>query len=252
VALFSAPCLVVGNQRNPEETSMNSQWIDIPAQGGNSFRGYLALPPAGHGPGIVLIQEIFGVNDHIQAVANQYALDGYVVLAPDLFWRSEPGVKLGYGESDWERAFALMQALDFDLAVDDLRRTAETLRGRDDCSGRVASVGYCMGGVLSFLSAANAGVDAAVCYYPGSIEKRLDQADRIQCPTLFHFAEEDEHIDSDAVAAVQQKMAQVGGAQIETYPGVDHGFNCWARPMYNQPASALAHGRSLVFLANNL
>lgn len=231
---------------------MHSQWIDIPAQDGNRFRGYLALPPAGHGPGIVLIQEIFGVNDHIQAVADQYALDGYVVLAPDLFWRSEPGVKLGYDESGWERAFGLMQALDFDLAVDDLRRTAETLRGRDDCSGRVASVGYCMGGVLSFLSAANAGVDAAVCYYPGGIVKRLGQADRIQCPTLFHFAEEDEHIDSDAVAAVQQKMAEVGGAQIETYPGVDHGFNCWARPMYNQPASALAHGRSLVFLANNL
>jgi dienelactone hydrolase len=111
-----------------------------------------------------------------------------------------------------------MQALDFDLAIDDLRRSVELLRGRDDCNGRVASVGYCMGGVLSFLSAANAGVDAAVCYYPGSIEKRLDQAERITCPTLFHFAEEDDHIDSDAVAAVQEKMAQVGQAQIETYP----------------------------------
>jgi len=231
---------------------MTSQWIDIPAQDGNSFKGYLALPPTGHGPGIVLIQEIFGVNTHIQSVADQYASDGYVVLAPDLFWRSEPGVQLGYGEEDWEQAFALMQALDFDLAIDDLRRSVELLRGSDECNGRVASVGYCMGGVLSFLSAAHAGVDAAVCYYPGSIEKRLDQAEKIKCPTLFHFAEEDDHIDSDAVAAVQEKMAQVGGAQIETYPGVDHGFNCWARPMYNQNAAALAHGRSLVFLAENL
>ncbi|WP_313087756.1 dienelactone hydrolase family protein [Pseudomonas sp.] len=231
---------------------MTSQWIDIPAQDGKSFKGYLALPPTGHGPGIVLIQEIFGVNAHIQSVADQYASDGYVVLAPDLFWRSEPGVQLGYGEEDWERAFALMQALDFELAIDDLRRSVDLLRGRDECSGRVASVGYCMGGVLSFLLAAHQGVDAAVCYYPGSIEKRLDQADRIKCPTLFHFAEEDQHIDSDAVAAVQQKMAQVGQAQIETYPGVDHGFNCWARPMYNQNAAALAHGCSLVFLAENL
>lgn len=230
---------------------MTSQWIDIPAQDG-TFKGYLALPPAGHGPGIVLIQEIFGVNDHIQAVADQYALDGYVVLAPDLFWRSEPGVKLGYGEADWERAFELMKALDFDRAIDDLRRATETLRDRDDCNGRVASLGYCMGGVLSFLAAANAGVDAAICYYPGSIETRLDQADRIKCPTLFHFAEEDHYISSDAVAAVEQKMAQVGQAQIETYPGVDHGFNCWERPMYNQPAASLAHGRSLVFLAGEL
>ncbi len=231
---------------------MTSQWIDIPAQDGKSFKGYLALPPTGHGPGIVLIQEIFGVNAHIQSVADQYASDGYVVLAPDLFWRSEPGVQLGYGEEDWERAFALMQALDFELAIDDLRRSADLLRGRDECSGRVASVGYCMGGVLSFLLAAHQSVDAAVCYYPGSIEKRLDQAEKIKCPTLFHFAEEDQHIDSDAVAAVQQKMGQVGQAQIETYPGVDHGFNCWARPMYNQNAAALAHGRSLVFLAENL
>ena len=231
---------------------MTSQWIDIPAQDGKTFKGYLALPPAGHGPGIVLIQEIFGVNEHIQSVADQYASDGYVVLAPDLFWRSEPGVKLGYDGDDWERAFALMKALDFDLAIDDLRRSAERLRERDDCNGRVASLGYCMGGVLSYLLAANSGVDAAVCYYPGSIEKRLDQADKIKCPTLFHFAEEDDHIDSDVVAAVQEKMTQVGQSQIETYPGVDHGFNCWARPAYNQNAAALAHGRSLVFLADNL
>jgi len=231
---------------------MTSQWIDIPAQNGNTFGGYLALPPAGHGPGILLIQEIFGVNEHIRSVADQYAGDGYVVLAPDLFWRSEPGVQLSYDSDGWERAVALMKELDFDLAIDDLQRTADLLRGRDDCNGRVASVGYCMGGVLSYLLAARSGVDAAVCYYPGSIEKRLDQAERIECPTLFHFAEEDDHIDSDAVAAVQEKMAQVAGAQIETYPGVDHGFNCWARPMYNQPAAALAHGRTLVFLASSL
>jgi len=155
--VLAARRAVIGIIRKPTETGMTSQWIDIPAQDGKTFKGYLALPPAGHGPGIVLIQEIFGVNEHIQSVADQYASDGYVVLAPDLFWRSEPGVQLGYGEDDWEQAFSLMQALDFDLAIDDLRRSVELLRERDDCNGRVASVGYCMGGVLSFLSAANAG-----------------------------------------------------------------------------------------------
>lgn len=229
---------------------MTSQWIDIPAQDG-TFKGYLSLPPTGAGPGLVLIQEIFGVNDHIQAVADQYARDGYVVLAPDLFWRSQPGVKLGYAEQEWKRAFELMKQLDFDLSIDDLRRSVETLRQRDDCSGEVASIGYCMGGLLSFLCAANAGVDAAICYYPGGIENRLDQAEKIRCPTLFHFAEKDHYISADAVVAVRQAM-DGKSAQIETYADVDHGFNCWERPMYNQTAAALAHGRSLMFLANAL
>ncbi|MDX2353136.1 dienelactone hydrolase family protein [Pseudomonas sp. NPDC077382] len=228
---------------------MTSQWIDIAAQDGESFKGYLALPPTGTGPGIVLIQEIFGVNDHIQAVADQYALDGYVVLAPDLFWRTEAGVNLGYSEADWDKAFALMKKLDFDLALTDLRSTATALRARGDCTGQVASLGYCMGGVLSYLCAANAGVDAAVCYYPGGIETKLDQAGKIECPILLHFAEEDQYISADAVASARSALA-TKHAQIETYPGVDHGFNCWERPMYNQQAAALAHGRSLVFLAN--
>lgn len=228
---------------------MASQWIDISAQDG-TFKGYLSLPPTGAGPGLLLIQEIFGVNAHIQAVADQYARDGYV-LAPDLFWRSQPGIQLGYTEQDWKRAFELMKQLDFDLAIDDLRRSVETLRQRDECSGEVASIGYCMGGLLSFLCAANAGVDAAICYYPGGIENRLDQAEKIRCPTLFHFAEKDHYISADAVAAVRQAMAGKS-AQIETYAGVDHGFNCWERPMYNQTAAALAHGRSLMFLANTL
>ncbi len=88
---------------------MNSQWIDIAGNDGQTFKGYLSLPPTGRGPGLVLIQEIFGVNAHIRAVADQYALDGYVVLAPDLFWRAEPQVDLGYGEADWTRAFELMK-----------------------------------------------------------------------------------------------------------------------------------------------
>ena len=228
---------------------MTSSMIDIASNDGKSFQGYLALPPTGTGPGIVLIQEIFGVNSHIRAVADQYALDGYVVLAPDLFWRQQPGVDLGYTEADFGSAMGFMQNMDFGLAMQDLSATVVALRARAECTGRVASLGYCMGGLLSYLCAANAGVDAAVCYYPGSIETRLDQADKVHCPILMHFAEKDHYISAAAVKAVQAKFADVKNAVIEVYPGVDHGFNCWERPSYDQKTSSLAHGLSLSFLA---
>ncbi len=228
---------------------MTSSMIDIASNDGQSFQGYLALPPTGTGPGIVLIQEIFGVNSHIRAVADQYALDGYVVLAPDLFWRQQRGVNLGYTEADFGSAMGFMQKMDFGLAVEDLTATVAALRARAECTGRVASLGYCMGGLLSYLSAASAGVDAAVCYYPGSIENRLDQADKVRCPILIHFAEKDHYISAAAVKAVQEKFADAKNAVIEVYPGVDHGFNCWERPSYNQKTSSLAHGLSLSFLA---
>jgi carboxymethylenebutenolidase len=228
---------------------MTSSMIDIASHDGKSFKGYLALPPTGTGPGIVLIQEIFGVNSHIRAVADQYALDGYVVLAPDLFWRQQPGVDLGYTEADFGAAIGFMQKMDFSLAVQDLTTTVAALRARTECTGKVASLGFCMGGLLSYLSAANAGVDAAVCYYGGSIENHLDQASKVKCPILFHFAEKDHYISPAAVKAVQEKFADAKNAVIEVYPGVDHGFNCWERPAYHQQTSSLAHGLTLSFLA---
>jgi carboxymethylenebutenolidase len=228
---------------------MTSSMIDIRSTDGQTFQGYLALPPTGSGPGIVLIQEIFGVNRHIKAVADQYALDGYVVLAPDMFWRQQPHVDLGYTEQDFGAAVGFMQKTDFSLAVQDLTATVAALRARSECTGKVASVGYCMGGLLSYLAAANCGVDAAVCYYPGSIETRLDQADKVKCPILMHFAENDSHIPAAAVQAVKTRFAESRNAVIEVYPGADHGFNCWERPAYHQKTSSLAHGLTLSFLA---
>ena len=231
---------------------MTSQMIQIAHQDGTSFPGYLSLPPTGTGPGIVLIQEIFGVNSHIRAVADQYALDGYVVLAPDLFWRQKPGVQLGYGEADYNTAISMMQKLDFSLAVADLKSTVEALRARAECTGKVASLGFCMGGLLSYLSAVSAGVDAAICYYPGSIDAHLDKASHVKCPLLIHFAEKDHYISAAAVSAVQNAFKEFDHASINVYPDVDHGFNCWERPAYHQQTSAKAHGASLAFLATAL
>jgi carboxymethylenebutenolidase len=216
---------------------MKSRWIEVQAQDGGRFKAYLSQPPTGRGPGILLIQEIFGVNAHIRGVADQYAMDGYTVLAPDLFWRQQPGVELGYEQQDFGKGIALMNAMNVDLAVSDLRATLCVLRGLPQCSGRVASIGYCMGGKLSYLTAAATDIDAAVCYYGGGIHAALDLAPKIKAPLLFHFAEKDGFIPSSAVDAVRATFAGRDNVMFEVYAGVDHGFNCWDRATYDQTAA---------------
>ncbi len=228
---------------------MNSQWIEINSSTGATFPGYLSLPPTGTGPGILLIQEIFGVNAHIQGVADQYAMDGYVVLAPDLFWRQEPRVNLGYDGPDFNKGLELMAGLHLEDTLADLAQAASTLRQRPEVSAPVASLGYCMGGKLSYLAATRGIVDAAICYYGAGIDGLLQHAPAIHCPMLFHFAEQDAYISATAIRAVADTFAQQPNAWIQTYPHVNHGFNCWARGAYNQPAAALARGRSLEFLS---
>lgn len=231
---------------------MSSQWITLDAADGGRYDAYLALPPAGRGPGLVLFQEIFGVNAHIRAVAEQYALDGFVVLAPDVFWRDAPRVELGYAGADYDRAIALMKAADPAALQADLRSTVAALRARPEVGGaKVGAIGYCMGGRLAYLSAADPGVDAAVCYYGGGIHDRLDSAARIAAPVQFHYAENDHAIPLDKVDAVRAAFAGKP-AEFHVYPGATHGFNCWARGSYHPPSAALAHGRALQFLATHL
>lgn len=227
---------------------VTTEWIDIESASGKTFNGYLAVPPAGSGPGLLLIQEIFGVNHHIRTLAEQYALDGYVVLAPDVFWRQEPRVELGYEGEDLDRALKLVGEADFPQIIKDLSQAVETLRGRDECQGGVASLGYCMGGILSYLTAVEGVVDRAVCFYPGKIHQHLDKADAVTIPLQFHFAGEDRHITDEHVAATRRAFAQRPYVTIHVYKGADHGFNCWARDSYQRQAAALSHGRVLVFL----
>ena len=225
----------------------HTQWTDI-APG---FAGYLALPPAGSGPGLLLWQEIFGVNEHIQAVAEQYALAGFVVLAPDAFWRQAPRVELGYVGADRERAVALMQGYTAADALADIAAAVPVLRGRPEVTGRVGTLGYCMGGRLAYLTAATAKVDAAVAYYGGGIQTQLDRAVDIFCPVQFHYAGQDDHIPLTAVEQVQRAVT-APGTEVHVYPGSLHGFNCWARASYHPGSAALALGRSLSFLAHTL
>jgi carboxymethylenebutenolidase len=230
----------------------NSQWIDIETADGK-FGAYLSLPRGGKGPGIVLIQEIFGVNQHIRNVADQYAADGYVVIAPDLFWRHGARIELGYDEAGWKRAVELMQATDFATSQQDIAATVKVLRGLDAVGGaKVASVGYCLGGRLSYHTAANGLVDAAVAYYGGGIQNALERAPEIKVPLLMHFGAADSHIPQEAVKSIAETFDSNEQVEIHVYEGAEHGFNCNHRESYQQRASAQAHGHTLVFLGELL
>ncbi|VVE27869.1 dienelactone hydrolase family protein [Pandoraea cepalis] len=232
----------------------NSQWIRVETVDG-TFDAYLALPPSGpiaKAPGIVLVQEIFGVNEHIRGVADQYAMDGYVVLAPDIFWRAAPRVELGYSGDDWARAMELRQSIDIEKAVTDIEATAKALRSKLDAHAKIAAVGYCFGGLLSYLSAARGLVDAAVPYYGGGIHNYLGEAAGLNVPVQFHYGALDSHITPDIVASVSEAVKSRPNTEVFVYPNADHGFNCWARASYHQPSAALAHGRALEFLAKSL
>ncbi|WP_284619190.1 dienelactone hydrolase family protein [Aquabacterium humicola] len=223
---------------------VHSEWIEIEP----GFAAHLTLPPAGSGPGLLVLQEIFGVNDHIRAVARQYAMDGFVVLAPDVFWRQSPRIELGYEGHDRQRGVELAGQLQPAEVVADLQAAATALRGRAETAGRkIGAIGYCMGGRLAYAAAALAGVDAAVAYYGGGIQNQLDLAGRITCPVQFHYAGRDDHIPPAAVDKVRAAMAGKPH-EIHVYPDAMHGFNCWARASYDAPSAALAHGRSLQFL----
>ncbi len=229
----------------------NTQWIDVTTDEG-TFQAYLALPRGGKGPGIVLIQEIFGVNAHIRSVAEQYAADGYVVLAPDLFWREGAHIELGYDEPNWNKAVALKQATDTNKAVADVAATIKVLRGLDGVGPKVASIGYCFGGLLSYLTAAQGNVEAAVAYYGGGIQNELDKADAVKQPLLMHFGGKDSHIPAEAVKSIAERFGDRDNVEIHVYPDAEHGFNCSHRDSYHQRSSAEAHGNTLLFLAENL
>jgi carboxymethylenebutenolidase len=223
------------------DVSVTSRWIDIPA-GNESFQGYLALPKGGKGPAVIIIQEIFGVNSHIRAVAEQYAQDGYVALAPDIFWRTQPRVELTYAGAD----------RDVGLAVADIGATAAALRAMPEVTGKVAAIGYCFGGRLAYLAAAQNTIDLGVSYYGGGIQNLLDEAAKIKVPMQFHYGELDHGIPLEAVGQVQERFAGRGDAEFHIYANADHGFNCTDRASYNQHAAALAHGRTLTFLGERL
>ncbi|MGX1096243.1 dienelactone hydrolase family protein [Amorphus sp. MBR-141] len=224
---------------------MAGKWIDIPSSDGKSFQGYLAVPEAGFGPGIILLQEIFGVNGTMRDVADYYAEEGYAVLVPDLFWRFEPHIELGYGEEDFGKAFGYFQKFDVDQSIRDTADALKVLRARPEQAGKVGALGFCLGGKLAYLTAARTDVDCAVCYYGVGLEQALDEAKAATCPMVFHFAELDKFAPEEARNQIMAAFADRDDVELYVYPGCDHAFAAVERESFDKPASLMAHSRSI-------
>src|SRR3954470_904813 len=166
--------------------------VKIKSFDGGEFSGYLATPASGHGPGLVVMQEIFGVNQSMRDVCDWYAAHGFIAICPDLFWRQEPGVDMtDQTEAESQKAFQLYQGLDEAKAVDDSAAAMDSLRKHPACTGRVGAVGFCLGGKLAWLLSARFKPDCAVGYYGVGIEKALDEAKGLSSPLMLHIAGKD-------------------------------------------------------------
>jgi len=224
---------------------MAGRYITVTAKDSGSFKAYLATPAKGSGPGIVLLQEIFGVNAYIRQVADYYAEEGYVVLAPDLFWRIKPGIELGFSDAERQQAFAYREKFDVEKSVDDIGATIAALKSLPEMKGKVGAIGFCLGGLLAYLSAARLGIDCAVSYYGVGIEKVLSEAGKIRCSMVLHIAEKDKWTPPEVVNAIKGAFEGRPEFEIYIYPGVDHAFSRTGGSNFDKPAAMMAHSRSI-------
>jgi carboxymethylenebutenolidase len=227
---------------------MSSSFTAIAADDGRSFGAYVATPEARGGPGLVLCQEIFGVNAQMRALADAFAEEGYVVFVPDLFWRLEVGVDLGYGDADMARALALNQRFDSALAVRDIGATVTALRTHTSFRGKVGAVGYCLGGRLAVLAAAAGLIDCAVGYYGVGLEHVADDLRRIEVPMVLHFGGADRFTPPAVIDAIREALAHNPDVEIYVYPGVGHAFNSAGRKSFDAPAAGMAYTRTIAVL----
>lgn len=227
--------------------------IRVPAaDGSGDFGAYLAMPHAGKGPGLVLCQEIFGANETMRSAAENFAEEGYVVLVPDLFWRQQPGVELGYTPEDWNRAFELAQGFDEARGVEDVQAAITALRALPELEGGVGVVGYCLGGKLAYLAATRTDCDVAVGYYGVGIEQKLDEAENLRAPLVLHFAELDKFCPAEARAKIVDTLRSKPNVSLYTYPGCDHAFARENGDHYNRAAANIAHERTMTALKSAL
>jgi carboxymethylenebutenolidase len=210
-----------------------------------SFGAYLTRPDAPKAPAIVVLQEIFGVNDHIRAICDRYAQEGYIAIAPDIFWRLQPGMELPYDESGISDGRALAARCNIDLAIKDIAASLDYARALPTATAKAAVIGFCFGGGLAFLTAARANPDVAICYYGGSINQHAAEAASIHCPIMLHWGAEDAAIPAAAREAVRAVLAAHDQAEAYVYTGAGHGFNCDRRTGFHPFAASLAHSRSL-------
>ncbi|MGE4313638.1 MAG: dienelactone hydrolase family protein [Pseudobdellovibrionaceae bacterium] len=227
--------------------------VKISATDGGQFSAYIALPQTQPAPAIVVIQEIFGVNKNVRDICDKYAAQGYVAIAPDLFWRLEPNVQLtDKTEEEWAKAFDLMNRFNIDKGVEDIQATTTAIRNQGSCNGVVGAIGFCLGGKLAYLTATRTDIDASVGYYGVQIDQMLDEAVNITAPLMLHIAEEDKFVDKAAQTKIIESLKGNAHVTLHSYKGVDHAFTRIGGDHYDANAAQLAHERTDMFLAKHL
>lgn len=242
--------------------TIETERVQIPI-GAQRMGGYLARPAGGgRHPGVLVFMEIFGINAHIREVVERVAGEGYVALAPDFFHRTGPGAEYGYDDAGMKRGMALFAQLDTEEMIADARAALAFLRGRDDATGKVGALGFCIGGHMTYLAACETDLAAAASFYgggiaaaqgfgggPATVERTPGIAGRILCL----FGGEDAMIPESQVDAIRAALAAAGTRhEVVVYPGADHGFFCDQRGAYHEVAAADAWTRVLALFREEL
>ena len=238
---------------------MPSGYIDINStDGSGSFKAYFASRPyvsdLPRPAGLVIIQEIFGISPFLKEMANRYAAHGFAVLVPDLFWRqSEPLTELpDQSEAATQKAFELYKAFDAEKALDDIAASLRWLRENENTSGKTGVLGYCLGGLLSFMSGCQLDIDAAIGYYGVGIEKNLLNKNMIRKPIMLHFAENDGFVPKETIKELQEAFANNDLVSIYNYAGCDHGFARTGGANYDRGAAEISDTRTMSLLKKAL
>ena len=218
-----------------------------------TFVAYVAVPTINPAPVVIVLQEIFGVNAGIREIANELSKQGFLTVCPDLFWRFEPGLQLSdHSQADWKRGLDMYDRYDFNDGVKDIEAIFAAFRQFHGSTGKVGVMGFCLGGLMSFLTVARVDVDAAVEYYGAETEEFVSEGMQIKKPFMMHLAGEDEFMDKAAQATIRADLAHNPRVEIHTYPGCNHAF---ARPNgdhYNAADAATANTRTLKFFRQHL
>ena len=214
---------------------------------------YVAKPEGdGPWPAVIVLAEIYNANQWVREVADGYAEAGYLAIAPDLYWRSKPGAYFEYTPEGQAEGRELGFNMDLDAFSRDMAEYIEQIRGWSDCTGKVGTVGFCLGGKLVYLAGTRTDVDAGVAYYAVQLQDFLGEADNLKRPLMMHFASLDAHVPMDVYEQVKSRLQPIPDVQVFLYEGADHGFNRHGYPPFHEEAAKLARQRSLEFLAANL
>jgi carboxymethylenebutenolidase len=230
----------------------------IAAPSGGSFTGHVTLPDAGRGPGILLLQEIFGVGDFLLSKANDLAELGYVVLCPDVFWRVQPGIALAHDEAALGEAFGYMtryaEEVPEETKISDLAAALGHLRSLPEVAGnKVAAMGYCLGGFLAYMLGCHAEPDAVVSYYGSTIADRLSDAESLTCPVIFHFGGNDPFIPNEQVDSIRARLEDRTNVEIQVQHQAGHAFENFLAAQFHDPtASAVSWPLTVEFLEREL